>query len=270
MGFVMVLSYSRDLFLRFYLNAKMNNFLRGHVEAFAAFDCVPRILLYDNLRSVVLERRGDAIRFHPTVLELAAHYHFQPRPVAPARGNEKGRVERAIRFVRDRFFAARPFRDLDDLNDQARQWTEEVAAQRPCPEDRERTVHDVFLEEKTHLLTLPDNPFPTEERVEVAVRKTPYLRFDKNDYSVPHEHVQRTLVVVASLDTVRIFNGQELIASTPPLLRPGAENRRPRPHRSAARAQTRRPPPSTAYNTPPPQPRSCSCAPPSAPITSAH
>ena len=120
MAFVMVLSYSRHLFLRFYLGAAMNYFVRGHVEAFASFNSVPRVLLYDNLKSAVLERSGDAIHFHPTLLELAAHYRFQPRPVAVARGNEKGRVERAIRFVREAFFAARTFRDLDDLNAQAR------------------------------------------------------------------------------------------------------------------------------------------------------
>lgn len=68
----------------------MNNFLRGHVEAFTFFKAVPRVLLYDNLKSAVLERIGEAIRFHPTLLELAAHYHFQPHPVAVARGNEKG------------------------------------------------------------------------------------------------------------------------------------------------------------------------------------
>ena len=90
MAFVMVLSYSRHLFLRFYLNGAMNNFLRGHVEAFNAWDAVPRVVLYDNLKSAVLERRAEAIRFHPTLLELAAHYRFQPRPVAVARGNEKG------------------------------------------------------------------------------------------------------------------------------------------------------------------------------------
>jgi transposase len=89
MAFVMVLSYSRKLFLRFYLGAAMNYFIRGHVDAFAAFQAVPRVMLYDNLRSAVLERSNDAIRFNPTLLELAAHYRFQPRPVAVARGNEK-------------------------------------------------------------------------------------------------------------------------------------------------------------------------------------
>jgi transposase len=92
MAFVMVLSYSRHLFLRFYLNAAMGSFLHGHVAAFTFFNAVPRTLLYDNLRSAVLERIGDAIRFHPTLLELAAWYHFQPRPVAVARGNEKART----------------------------------------------------------------------------------------------------------------------------------------------------------------------------------
>ena len=130
MAFVMVLSYSRHLFLRFYLGAAMPYFIRGHVDAFTWFNAVPRVLLYDNLRSAVLERRDEAIRFHPTLLELAAHYRFQPRPVAPARGNEKGRVERAIRFVRDAFFAARSFRDVDDLNAQAAAWCAGAAAER--------------------------------------------------------------------------------------------------------------------------------------------
>ena len=119
MAFVMVLSHSRQIFLRFFPDARMENLLRGHVGAFEAWQGVPRVLLYDNLKSAVLERRGDAIRFHPTLLNFAGHYRYEPRPVAVARGNEKGRVERAIRYVRDAFFAARNFTGIDDLNAQA-------------------------------------------------------------------------------------------------------------------------------------------------------
>ena len=215
MAFVLVLSYSRYPFVRFFLNASLANLVRGHVEAFSVLGGGVRTLLYDNMRSVVLERRGDAIRFHPTLLELAAHYRFEPRPVAPARGNEKGRVERLIRFVRDSFFRARRFHDLDDLNDQADHWCQTRAAQRPCPEDRQRTVADVFAEERAHLLALPDNPFPSDERVEVAVAKTPYVRFDANDYSVPHRDVGRTLVVSATLGTVRILDADAVLATHP-------------------------------------------------------
>jgi len=90
MAFVMVLSYSRRIFLRFFLDARMENFLRGHTAAFEAWQGVPRVLLYDNLKSAVLERAGDAIRFHPTLLAFAGHYRYEPRPVNVARGNEKG------------------------------------------------------------------------------------------------------------------------------------------------------------------------------------
>ena len=215
MAFVMVLSYSRMTFLRFYLNAAMGNFLRGHVQAFALFQSCPRVLLYDNLKSAVLERSGDAVHFHPRLLELAAHYHFQPRPVAPARGNEKGRVERTIRYARDAFFAGRSYRDLEDLNAQALTWCTGQAADRPCPEDRQRSVREVFAEERAHLLGLPENPFPTDELLTMQVGKTPYVRFDLNDYSVPHRHVRRTLTVLASEHTVRIVDGSELVATHP-------------------------------------------------------
>jgi transposase len=213
MAFVLVLSWSRQIFLRFFPGATMPYFLRGHVEAFGYLQAVPRVLLYDNLKSAVLERRGDAIRFHPTLLQLAAHYRFAPRPVAPARGNEKGRVERAIRYARESYFAARTWRDLDDLNAQALDWCQGIAADRRCPEDRSRTVRDAFAAEKPHLLPLPDDAFPTEERVEVQVGKTPYVRFDLNDYSMPHTCARRTLVVLATMDTVRVLDGTEIVAS---------------------------------------------------------
>ena len=173
MAFVMVLSYSRHLFLRFYLGTAMNEFIHAHVQAFAWFKAVPRVLLYDNLKSAVLERSGDAIHFHPRLLELAAHYRFQPRPVAVARGNEKGRVERAIRFVREAFFAARSFRDLDDLNAQAGVWCEGACADRPCPQERARSVRQVFAEEAAHLLALPDNAFPASSASRCTWAKPP-------------------------------------------------------------------------------------------------
>ena len=212
MAFVMVLSYSRHLFVRFYLSATMASFLDAHVQAFSFFNAVLRTLLYDNLRSAVLERVHDAIRFHPTLLELAAWYHFQPRPVAVARGNEKGRVERAIRFVRDRFFAARRFADMADLNAQALEWCAGEAAERPCPEDRTRSVRACFEEEQPRLLALPSEPFPCQEHLIVRAGKTPYVRFDLNDYSIPHTHVRRSLQLLATLDTVRILDANTLIA----------------------------------------------------------
>jgi len=212
-AFVMVLSYSRRIFLRFFPGAAMPFFLRGHVDAFTDFGGVPRVLLYDNLKSAVLERHGDAIRFNPTLLDLSAHYRFEPRPVAIARGNEKGRVERAIRYIREAFFAARTYTDLADLNRQAAEWTASAVLDRAWVEDRDRTVRQAFDEERNLLLPHPDTPFPAHERLEVEVGKTPYVRFDLNDYSVPHDRVARTLVVLADLDQVRIADGNDVVAT---------------------------------------------------------
>jgi transposase len=213
MAFVMVLSYSRRIYLRFFYGQGMGNFLAGHVGALEAFDGVARVLLYDNLKSAVTERVGDAIRFHPTLLQLAGHYRFEPRPVAVARGNEKGRVERAIQYARHSFFAAREFKDLDDLNTQAAAWCLGLASERTCPEDRARTVAEVFEDERGRLLALPNTPFPAEERLAVRVPKTPYARFDLNDYSVPHTHARKTLTVVASPTVVRVLDGLEVVAT---------------------------------------------------------
>jgi transposase len=215
MAFVLVLSYSRHIFLRFFLDARMENFLRGHLGAFAAWNGIPRVILYDNLRSAVLERQGEAIRFNPALLDFAGHYRYEPRPVAVARGNEKGRVERAIRFVRDAFFAARTFTDLYDLNAQAEAWCRGQAADRRCPEDHTRSVAEVFAEEVPRLLSLPDNPYSIVERVAVKAGKTPYVRFDQNDYSVPHSYVRRTLTVLADTDRLRIVDGLAIVASHP-------------------------------------------------------
>ena len=215
MAFVAVLSWSRQIFLRFYLGAHMENFLRGHVGAFDAWGGIPRVALYDNLKSAVLERQGTIIRFNPTLLALAGHYRFEPRPVAVARGNEKGRVERAIRYIRDAFFAGRSFTDVTDLNAQADAWVIEQAGERRCPEDETLTVSEAFAQERGRLLELPGDPFPTDEIKAVSAGKTPYVRFDLNDYSIPHTGVARTLTVAAALAEVRILDGQTVLATHP-------------------------------------------------------
>lgn len=215
MAFVMVLSHSRRIFLRFSLNARMDSFLRGHVLAFAAWGGVPRVVLCDNLKSAVLERRGDAIRFHPELLALAAHYRYEPRPVAVARGNEKGRVERSIRYIRDNFFAARPFTDVDDLNAQALAWCESQASARAWPQDERLTVQQAFTQEQPCLMALPEQAWDLGERVVVVAGKTPYVRFDLNDYSIPHTHVRRTLTVLAEPQQLRVLDGAKVLACHP-------------------------------------------------------
>jgi len=210
--FVMTLSYSRALYLEFFFDQTMENFLRGHVHAFESWSGQPRVLLYDNLKSAVLERRGNQILFHPRLLELSGHYHFAPRPCQVRSGNQKGRVERAIRYVRDSFQAGRTFTTLAECNRQALQWRDQVAHQRRWPGGDHRTVAEVFAEEQFRLLTPALHPFSTDRVETVRSHKTIYVRFDLNDYSIPPEAVGKQLTLVASDTIVRILDGSFEIA----------------------------------------------------------
>ena len=211
-AFLLTLTFSRWFFLRFFLDQSLENFLRGHVHAFADLQGCPRYCLYDNLRSAVLERHGEGVRFHPRLLELASHYHFAPRACRPGRGSEKGAVERTVRYVRDSFFAARSFTTLEDLNRQALVWRDEVAGARRWPGDDRKTVAQAFEEEAAQLLTPPTHPFETDLIVPARSEKTIYIRFDLNDYSIPPTAVGRPLTLVASETTVRLLEGQDEIA----------------------------------------------------------
>jgi hypothetical protein len=137
---------------------------------------------------------------------------FAPRPCTPYRANEKGKVERQIHYLRQAFFAARTFANVDDLNAQFRRWRDEIAHRRSHPEQRDRTVADVLAEEQPRLLPLPAHPCEANVMRTVVSGKTPYVRFDRTHYSIPHPHVRRRLTLLASPTTVRLIAGVEEIA----------------------------------------------------------
>lgn len=210
--FVLTLSYSRAFYLEFFFDQSLENFVTGHVRALHELGGCPRALLYDNLKAAVVERLADEVRFHPKLLELCAHYHFQPIACTPGRANEKGRVERTIRFIRESFFAARAFTNLADFNRKALAWRDHVL-DRPHPELKPRRVVDVFDEEKTQLLPLPARPLTIDFIKPVRSKKPIYIRFDLNDYSIPHWAVGQNLVLAASDTRVRFLLGGKEIAA---------------------------------------------------------
>ena len=211
-AFVMTLSYSRAVWLQFFFDMKMANFLQGHIQAFHYFGGTPRALLYDNLKSAVVERDGKRIRFNETLISCASHYGFELRAAAPARGNEKGIVERTIRYVRDNFFAARTLRTLDQLNEEARFWLEDMALRRKWPDDDARRVADVFALEREKLRPLPNDAFPAYDRQSIRIGKTPWVRFERNDYSVPPQHVRCDATILSDHRTVRVTVNGALVA----------------------------------------------------------
>ncbi len=218
--FVMVLSYSRKNFVRFSLDQQMGSWLEGHIRAFEFFHGVARTLLYDNLKSAILERVGSAKRFHPTMLDLAAWYRFEAYPVNICKGEEKGRVESGVKFVKNSFMSEIRASglvgiSLDELNERALEWCVLTGDNRPWKRSPSFRVSAAYEKERAHLTALPNEPFPAATETPVRVGKTPYLRFDRNDYSVPHTAVRRTLLVRADSRRLRVFEGIEQITEHP-------------------------------------------------------
>ncbi len=210
--FVMVLSYSRALWGEFVLDLSVHSLSRSLVRAARAFGGTTRQWLFDNPKTVVLERRGDAVRFHPTLLDLCAKMRVQPRLCAVRRPEHKGRVERAIRYLRDRFLAGRVIPSVAAGNADLGRFVAEVAQARPHPVLGPRTVGDVLAEERGRLLALPD-PLPVTDMVAPAsVDRQAFVRFDTNRYSVPTEHAERTLTLVADDRQVRVLHGAVAVA----------------------------------------------------------
>ena len=211
--FVMTLSWSRATYAEFFLDQTQQSFITGFVHAVAFFGGTPRTVLCDNLKSVVLERQGDAIRYHPRILEMCGEYLTMMRPCAPRRGNEKGRVERRIRDMRTSFWPARRFRDVTDVNAQVSTWIRDIVHQRVVPDDLERrTVETALEQEHANLLPLPAHPFYTGRSLGITAAKQPYVRFDGNRYSVPHTLVDQPLVLDATTDVVRILHSGAEVA----------------------------------------------------------
>lgn len=210
-AFVMVLSYSRMVHLSFHLTMETGVFLSAHEAAFAAFGGVPRVLLYDNLKSAVLERQGEHIRFNERMIAFASHHRYEPRPVGVRRGNEKGRVERAIRYIRSSFFAGLTFDGLDDLNARARHWCEAIAGARRHVEDETLSVREAATRERDFLGPLAGAGFSTPVGLAVRIGKTPFARVDGNDYSVPHEHVRSEVTAfLTESEVLLVREGKEI------------------------------------------------------------
>ncbi len=211
-AFVMVLAYSRASFAELVLSLDAYSLRRSLVRAAEHFGGLPRQWLFDNAKTVVLERHGDVARFHPVVLDVAAAMHVQPRLCAPGKPHEKGGVERTIRFFKERFFAARTFHSIEHGNAQLRAFISDIADARPHPRTPERSITAVFEAEKLRLLSLP-NPLPdTDLMTPIAVDKTAFVRLDTNRYSVPPAFARQSLTLVASDTHVRLLDGAREVA----------------------------------------------------------
>ncbi len=210
--FVFLLSHSRALFAELVLSLDAASLRRSLVRAADCFGGCPRAWLFDNAKTVVVERRGSLVRFHSALVDLAAELHVELRVCDPGAPHQKGGVERSIRYLKGRFFAARHIHSVEQGNAQLLEFLQEIAGERPHPRLAGRTVTEVLDEERKRLLPLPDTLPSIEEVRPVAIDAKAFVRLDTNRYSVPTVHASSTLMLATTDAVVRILDGDREIA----------------------------------------------------------
>jgi len=243
--FTMVLGHSRYLWGEFVWHQDLLTVLRSHVRAFAALGGVPHEILYDRMKTAVLDEVADGIIYNSRLQALAKHYVFTPRACAAYRAKTKGKVERPYRYVRQDFFLGRTFRDLDDLNGQFRQWLSEVANRRHHGTTHQ-VIHTAFEAEQKALQALPQQPFDTVMAIERGISRDGMVSYNGNTYSVPDGLRGQEVEIQVSLSEVQVFADGRLVAAH--ALRDG------RHERVLANGHRRWPPPPTATHRPGAQP----------------
>jgi hypothetical protein len=215
--FSMVLGYSRLIWARFVLHQDLQSVLRCHIAALEAIGGAPCTILYDRMKTAVLGEDADGlVIYNRALVDLARHYGFQPRACRPYRAKTKGKVERPFRYIREDFFLAGAFRNLEDLNDQLRHWLDTVANPR-VHATTNRVVNEAFAEERASLRALPSIPYRAVLRLERRASHEGMVSVGGNLYSVPDTTRRRVFDVHVLADEIRIFEDEALVATHAPL-----------------------------------------------------
>jgi transposase len=209
--FVMVLAYSRQLYVEFTRAQTMEHFLAAHINAFNALG-VPQRVMVDNLRTAVLAHvRGEPPQFNPRYLDFARHYGFAVVACNVAKGNEKGRVERGVGYVKTSFLNGLELPDFAALNPAVRVWLETVANVRLHRETQRRPA-DLWVEERPHLQPVNPRPFDVGRVLAVRANRQFRVTFEANRYSVPARFAGAQATLKAYPEHLCVYHEQELIA----------------------------------------------------------
>lgn len=211
--FAMVMAYSRMIYVEFTRSEKFEEFIRCHEHAFRFFGGVPRECWYDNLTSAVSDRMSGLIRFNARFMAYMGHHSIKPHACNVASGNEKGRVEDLIKYIRMNFWSGRSFTDFDDLTKQFIVWRDQVANSREHRTTR-RVVRLLFeSEEKQKLMLLNPVPYDTDEIFSRQITPDFHLQYETNRYSVPWTLVGMAVTVRVNSHELKVYYNEKFICS---------------------------------------------------------
>ena len=210
---LLVLGYSRYLTAGFSFGLALPDLLRCLAEGLAFFGGVPRRLVFDNPKTVVLRHRGREIVWNPAFVAFADRYGFRPHVCTPGPvgAHEKGLVERPVGYFKGNFCAGRDFRSLEDLAEQFAAWRDTVANVRLHSTLRQRPV-DRFAVDQAALLRLPAAPYDPVEVRPARVSRQGLVRVETSDYSVPAVLAGHLVEGHLGVTSVRIVAGGRIVA----------------------------------------------------------
>jgi len=210
--FVMVLCYSRLIYIEFTKSERFEAFVRCHENALRYFESLrPEKFWYDNLPTAVSERMGKLTRFNSRFLAYAGHHHFIPYACNVARGNEKGRVEDGVKYIRMNFWHSRKFVDFSDLCRQGAEWRDETANLREHRATRKIPRLVFEHEEKARLEKANSEPYETDEIFSEKVRPDFHFIYETNQYSVPWTLVGCVVTVRVDAEELRIYYRERFV-----------------------------------------------------------
>lgn len=211
--FLMVLCYSRRMYLEFTVSQTSEFFLQCHENAFAAFGGVPSRIIIDNLKSAVLRRHvGVAPVFNPKYLDFSRHWGFDITACNVRAGYEKGRVENGVGYVKKNFLAGLQLADFKAMAPAAQLWVDAVADVRVHESTHQRPI-DRFEEERAKLKPLNPAGFDLARVCLVRATKQFRVALDSNHYSVPARFAGARLTLKAYADRVCIYDSDKLVAT---------------------------------------------------------
>lgn len=208
--FVMVLGYCRRIFAVATTDQKVGTLVRCHQEAFAHFGGRTQDILYDNPKTICLERHGDKPVLNPTFEDFARYWGLRVKLCHPYRARTKGKVESGVKYVKRNFFKGRSFESLEHLNRELLQWCLTIADERIHGTTHRKPLE--MFQEEILISTAGQPPYVVNEPLRRMVASDCLVSYQTNRYSVPHRYVGQTADVVATAERLKVFVKGELVA----------------------------------------------------------
>jgi transposase len=210
--FTLILGYSRALFAWFVERRTLETFMDGHIKAFGYLGGIPKEILYDNMKHVVIGRKGRQVSFNHEFVHFAAHYGFTPIACMPYSPWVKGKVERPIDYIRERFWRGYGFESIDRANADLRRWLDTVANCRVHGTHRQ-PVSERWQQEKVLLGQHPTKDYDTAIKVYRKVYKDCLVAYNANRYIVPADVVGKRILLKIKHGTIGFYHDGQLLAT---------------------------------------------------------